>query len=103
MANRIIDSKTIMDFSKNIKIHGDKLNDILENMKKATVAYNDMVDTKAGNLYKETMINELTKEQKKLMNRCNIISNEFSEYANLFRDANTTISESVGKNNGNVL
>ena len=37
------------------------------------------------------------------MNRCNIISNEFSEYATLFRDANTTISESVGKNNGNIL
>ena len=102
MTNVMVDSRTLQDFSKNIITERDKLNEILEKMKKASVLYQDMVDTKTGNLYKEVMLRELIKEQNKLNIRCNLISKEFNDYATLFMIASEKIKESVSKN-GEIL
>ena len=83
--------------SDSIKAFGNKIivADIIRDMYKDSVLYNDMVDNKAGNLYKEVMLRELKKEEEKIINNNEVINNIFSDISERYNDTISTISNSV--------
>ena len=100
MGKVMVNYSTVMEFSKKFKVESKKLDDILANMRQVCINFQDMVDTNAGNLYKEVMINELEKERDLLNKTSEKISKEFENYANLFKEKDELIHERVGKSNG---
>ncbi len=85
----------IEEFGKKTKVNNEKLVAILENMKNDSVLYQDMVDNKAGNLYKEVMIRELDKEIKRVKDNNVNVANKIIFAAQKYGEFEEEIGEKV--------
>ena len=78
--------KEIEEFNKKIKYYNDELKKVLEDMKKDSILYEDMVDNKAGNLYKEVMQRELNKEIERVDNNSILINDKITYAISKYRE-----------------
>lgn len=92
-----VDILTVDEFGKKIKEESQKLVNILDNMKNDTLKYDDMIDSKTGNLYKETMHKVLDEEKKRLEEKGTYVGNKFITAANEYTKAIENIKEGVRK------
>ena len=97
MGRVAVNFESISKFEKQMKDNSMKLVDILELMKNDSVQYEEMIESKAGDLYKEVMIRELEKEKNIIMNNSEEISKRLSWITNSYRDMFEEIKESIGK------
>ena len=91
-----VNSQSIIDFGNKIKEEGSKLTSILDSMKKDSILYSDMVDSDAGNLYKEVMLLELEKEKKHINESTELVANKFLWIAGKYNDTTEEINKKVG-------
>ncbi len=97
MSKITINSETIFNFGNKIKDEGSKLVSILEDMKKDSILYADMVDSDTGNLYKDVMLKEIEKEKKHINESTEFVANKFLWIASKYNETNDIIAERVGK------
>ncbi len=96
-----VDILTVEEFGKEVKEETKKLIEILDNMKKDTLRYEEMIDSKTGTLYKETMHKVLDKEKDKVEYQGNSIGDKFINSAKSYHEAVDKIKERVKKNEKN--
>lgn len=95
MGKVIVDSKTILDFSKVVQNESNKLVTILDKMNKISILYDDMVDTDAGNLFKNTIKEQIKKEKDKITVDGICYEKLFSSIAVAYNNINTEIQRSI--------
>ncbi len=97
MGKITVDCQSIREFGKKIKEESNQLVDILELMKKDSLTYEKMIDSNAGNLYKEVMLRELEKEKEIIKKNSEEWLKELTWIADTYNEMIEEIKESIGK------
>ena len=95
MENIKFNRETIKEFGEKTKNKNAKLVEILEKMKNDSVLYQDMVDNKAGNLYKEVMLRELDKEIKRVNDNNESVADKIIFAAEKYLEFEEEVGEKV--------
>lgn len=90
-----IDANSIKLFGDKIIKENNKLLDIIMKMYDDSIKYDDMVNNKAGNLYKEVMLQVLLKEKEKITNNNEELNRIYTNIYNTYTDTINKISSSV--------
>ncbi len=85
----------IEEFGKKTKSNNEKLIRILEDMKKDSVLYKDMVDNKAGNLYKEVMLKEINKEIERVKKYDSLVADKIIIASEKYAEFERKVGEEV--------
>ena len=90
-----IDANSIKVFGDKIIEENNKLLEIITKMYDDSVKYDDMVNNKAGNLYKEVMLKVLLKEKEKITSNNEELNKIYTNIYNTYTDVINDISSSV--------
>jgi len=91
----IVNAESVKEFGNKIIEENNKLLDIVIKMYNDSLRYVDMVDNKAGNLYKEVMLRELLKEREKIINGNAILDKTFKDIYETYSETYDSIENSV--------
>lgn len=95
MKRIVTNAEQLKEFGTKTKNECDNLVKILENMKKDSILYQDMVDNKAGNLYKEVMLREIDKEIKRVNETGTSVSEKIIFASNEYNKFKEEVGEKV--------
>ncbi len=95
MEKIIFNREVIKDFGNKTKEENNKLVSILEKMKNDSILFQDMVDNKAGNLYKEVMLRELDKEIKRVNENNTNVADKLIFASEKYTEFEEEVGESV--------
>ena len=98
MEKIVFNSSKIKEFADFITENNNRLINILDKMEKDSDTYSEMVDSKAGNLYKEVMLRELEKEKKKILENNEVIVNKFIYASQKYDEFSENIKERLSGN-----
>ena len=97
-----VDYNSIKDLSNKLRVEFDKLGTIIDKMRDISVNFSDMLDTSAGNMYKDVMIAQLDKEKEVIGKKRDMLCKIFDDNSLIYDSTFNNIKKNVGGIDGEV-
>ncbi len=90
-----VTAETLSDLSNVLKTESEKLLDIVSNISQATINYEEMLISDAGELFRSFMVQEQEKEKNKIIKNNEEIADKLFDFSNIYIETKDRIGDLV--------
>ena len=90
-----VTAETLSDLSNVLKTESEKLLDIVSNISQATINYEEMLISDAGELFRSFMVHEQEKEKNKIIKNNEEIADKLLDFSNIYIETKDRIGDLV--------
>ena len=90
-----VTAETLSDLSNVLKTESEKLLDIVSNISQATINYEEMLISDAGELFRSFMVQEQEKEKNKIIKNNEEIADKLFDFSNIYTETKDRIGDLV--------